>query len=528
MKTAERTPPEAAFQPRAHREVSHATLAREPAPLAHTFEAISILPRVTAGQSAGETDTNTATQVTSPVPQVVSGQEGRDTAPAGQQQAPAVEAGGAEPAQQQQQPAQPAAQTAPTLAVTPSNTLLRGDTLTATINFTPPTGSTLVVTAWTYTAGRATVTRPSRDATFNTSWSGLMAASGTLDLAYRIDQGATTGTVQHLTQDITVNDRTGAPWESSITENAEVAYAGQPSPPQRFPQLGVHETNGSTLPQVTASPITSGPNQGFTFAGSLTAGSYISQPKIHADLNNPQSAFMVFHQQAGLLFITPSGGARARVNDPALTFTISGGTSDFSVPQWEAFYKRQHFYTITYRQGRYSYTLPDAEWTLASNAVDADIQTTGTADASIRTALHLSATDGYAAPNIATRGNWTVATLLSGPRILSGTQSHEYQHAIHSHRGNYRKMMRALDPQRKSESKVFPPGQAQNYTNLISGWWRQIGNGMASHKLVDEAQSRDQETFVDDGSDMAGVNQNAAGELLGNVWNITGNNPMGN
>ncbi len=55
-------------------------------------------------------------------------------------------------------------------------------------------------------------------------------------------------------------------------------------------------------------------------------------------------------------------------------------------------------------------------------------------------------------------------------------------------------------------------------------------NGMASHKLVDETLSRDQEKFVDNGADMAGVNEDPANgnNLLGNVWNITGDDVMGN
>ncbi|HMN61876.1 MAG TPA: hypothetical protein PJ988_16005, partial [Anaerolinea sp.] len=126
--------------------------------------------------------------------------------------------------------------------------------------------------------------------------------------------------------------------------------------------------------------------------------------------------------------------------------------------------------------------------------------------------------------------SFLIFKLLAGPSILSGTQSQEYAHAVHSHRGNYRKMMRALDPQRKSENKLFNPGVTETFANTINTWWTQIGNGMASHKLVDEAQSQTQERFVDDGSDMAGVNEDPANgnALLGNVWNITGDDLMRN
>ena len=77
-------------------------------------------------------------------------------------------------------------------------------------------------------------------------------------------------------------------------------------------------------------------------------------------------------------------------------------------------------------------------------------------------------------------------------------------------------MLRALDPQRKSESKVYSPGATQDYVNTISTWWTEIANGMASHKLVDETASRTREAFVDNGTDMAGVNVDpATGNILG-------------
>ncbi len=507
--------------------------AHESAPPVHAFRQVRILPRSPEGRSAGEAGDVAIVPQTGPTPAVTMEETGSSPVPqpVPTEVPPAAtpvegEGGGAVPAQTPQQ--QPPA--APTLTFAPATTLVRGTTLTATINFTPSAGSTLTVVGWSYTAGSDVVNRPAGDPNFNSSWSGVMAVSGTLDLTYRIDQGATQGAEQHLRQAITVNDRTGTPWESSITERAEAPFSGQPSPPRIFSQLGVHQVDGTTLPRVTASAIASGPNKDFTFAASLTAGSYISQPRIHPDLTNPASAFRRFHQAAGLLFLVPPTGARVRVSDPAVTFSITGGnTRDFSVPQWEAFYKRQRFITIRYAQGGNTYTVPDAEWSLDTNARDSNITISAAADPHIRAALHLSATDPLPAPAITQRGSWDPFPLLNGAAILSGTQSHEYRHADHSHRGNYRKMMRALDPQRKSESKVYSPGTAEDFANLIQTWWTEIANGMASHKLVDEARSRTAEAFVDNGTDMAGVNVDpSTGNILGVVWNISGDAEMTN
>jgi hypothetical protein len=511
--------------------------ARDAAPLAHSLAGLSILPtRNASGHSAGETGTDAVTAVDAPVPQVAPAPpEGglTPTEPAAgptdaespvRAEGEALDTGGPLPTA----PPPPAA---PTLTLAPGATLTRGDRLTATITYTPPAGSTLAVTGWRYTAGTITVTRAAADANFNSSWAGTMVISGTIDLAYRIDQGTTQGTETHLTQAITVNDRSGAPWAASLTENAETPYGGQPSPPQRFPQLGVHETNGTTLAQVTAQAVAGGPNQGFSFAQSLQAGSYISQPKIHADLTNPRSAFRIFHQQPGLLFLVPAGGgAQVRINQPGITFTGTAASADFEVPQWETFYKAINLFSIVYSQGRRTYRLVDADWVLDNNARDANMNLTAVGDGNVRAALRLSATDALPAPTITPRGRWSIVKLLADAAILTGTQSHEYVHAVHSHRGNYRKMMRALDPQRKAESKIFPPGTTESYAATIQTWWNEIASGMSSHRLVDEAQSRTQERFVDNGSDMAGVNEDPANSnaLLGNVWNITGNNLMGN
>jgi hypothetical protein len=114
---------------------------------------------------------------------------------------------------------------------------------------------------------------------------------------------------------------------------------------------------------------------------------------------------------------------------------------------------------------------------------------------------------------------------MQAPAILTGTRSHEYVHATHSHRANFLKMMRALDPQEKIERKVGSPASPADHTAQIGTWWAEILR--PDHELVDEAASRTQEQFVAATGTMAGVNTDpGTGTFLGSVWNINGDTQM--
>lgn len=115
---------------------------------------------------------------------------------------------------------------------------------------------------------------------------------------------------------------------------------------------------------------------------------------------------------------------------------------------------------------------------------------------------------------------------MQAPAILTGTRSHEYQHARHSHRANFLAMVRALDPQRKIESTVSTPTLTVNLDNKIGTWVSEILK--PDHELVDETQSRVQEKFVAlSGVTMAGINSDpVTGAFLGTVWNISADQQM--
>jgi len=423
---------------------------------------------------------------------------------------------------------QPPATAAPTLNFgTVGATLTRGDTLIATVNFTANAGETMNVTRWRYiTTNHGTVTRPSRQSTFQSSWSGTMAVSGDLEMQYTITPaGGSAGTPQTITQAVVVNDRTGANWQSSVTNAAQGALSGKPSPPTRFSDLGHHST-GTSQPNPAQSRIADGPNRRFTYVASMAAGTYTSTPNIHPDLTATTSAFKTFHSNPSLLFLV-AGTTKTRIPNTAYSsLSTSGNTVSFSVPQWETFFKTHNFYRVRATGNNRTVTVQNAWWGLASNAESAGITITN--DAALRNALGGSSGSYNGAYSVAAtpRGSWEGYILMQAPAILTGTQRHEYVHATHSHRANFTKMVRAVDPRKVLEKKVSAPGHSFNFSRKVRTLISEILR--PNHEIVDETASATAENFVAQaGVTMADINEDpATGASLGSVWNISSNRVM--
>jgi hypothetical protein len=413
---------------------------------------------------------------------------------------------------------------APTLSFAPGATPTRGDTLTASVAFAPAAGETLTVTGWSYpTAAHGTVNRPASDPDFQTRWSGVMALSGEVVLTYTVTPaGGRAQPPQTIRGSVTVNDRTGTPWTSSVTLQPEGVLPGQPSPPRQFRQLGRHNAAAAPLPRPTTTAIPTGPNEGRTYVSSLAAGTYTSLPRIHPDLTNPASAFATFHLNPSRLYLVVAGARRLIPLTEYSGLTVAGGSLSFTVPDWETFYKRHNFYRVTATAGGREIVVPATAWRLASNAEDADVEISDLA--AVRRALGIPATQGFS-HGWTPRGTWEGFELMQAPAILAGTRSHEYGHVTHSHRANFTAMMRALDPQRKVESEVAAPSHPVDFNGRISEWWAEILR--PDHELVDEAASRAAGQFVAAGGTMAGVNTDpASGAFLGSVWSIPDDRQM--
>lgn len=416
----------------------------------------------------------------------------------------------------------------PTLNLTPGNTLNRGEDFEAAIDFQPNGCETCRVTRWRFTtAEHGTVNRPSSDSDFQDKWEGTMAVSGTLEMTYRITpEGEDEGPEVTLSEEITVEDRTGAEWESEVDEQNEEPFSAAPSPPTRYRHLGHHQAN-ITNPGPDLETISSGPNKNFRFVKTLAAGTYTSTPQIHPDLLNNTSDFYTFHLNAGILYLV-EGDTETEIPRTEYSNLVIGANSiSFDVPDWEAFYKNHDIVRVvaTTEDESESYVVPESDWELDDNAEDAGVNLTN--ETAVRNGLGIGPDEGFRY-GMETLKTYNAIKLMQSPDILTGTRSHEYAHHTHSHRANFVKMMRALDPERKIEKKVSAPGHTVNFSRLLTTWQNEIL--APDHEIVDEAESEEQEEFIAvDGETMAGINTDPdTGENLGAVWNISANRQMGN
>jgi hypothetical protein len=159
---------------------------------------------------------------------------------------------------------------------------------------------------------------------------------------------------------------------------------------------------------------------------------------------------------------------------------------------------------------------------LDANVMDANLVLTN--EAAVRAAL--GGTTDAISISASSNGSWEGFRLMPSASILSGTRSHEYMHAVHSHRANFHAMMRALDPRRLTENTVSTPSSPVVFATRINDLWTEITR--PNHELVDEAASRAAGSFVAvPGATMAGVNTDpATGASLGSVWDITHDTEM--
>lgn len=421
----------------------------------------------------------------------------------------------------------PPALAAPSLTLTPGNTLTRGDTLTAKVDFTPTAGEKLNVTGWRFTSPAGDVTRPAKDATFQKEWKGLMALSGTLELNYEVKpkgKKAVAGTP--VPMPVTVNARSGVNWTTTITDLAEVPLTGGFSPPQRAESLGQHAVPGDYPPAAQDNKIAGGPNSGFTFVELVTDRKFESQPRIHPDVTDATSAFRRFHQEAGRLYFVPRAGARILIppREYRVRSATPGAPMTFDpVGGWTAFYKRHRVYTVTFTSDGKSVVAQDNWWTLNPDAERGQLEITN--EDAVRRALDVGARapiNGVSAAN----GDWDSIVLMPSAKILPGTRSHEYVHAVHSHRANLHKIVRALDPRQILEAEVSTPQTPIVFGDVIHHLMDEIQK--PSHEIVDEAASRAARKFMPAaGMKMAAVNQDpASGAVLGALWDITNDRPL--
>jgi Domain of unknown function (DUF4157) len=419
---------------------------------------------------------------------------------------------------------------APKLVLTPGDTLTRGDTLTARVDFTPTAGERLTVNGWKYTtADGDMVSRPARDAGFQHQWQGVMAVSGNMELSYTIKpKSGAAGPPVTVTSAVTVSDRTGPDWKTTIEDVAEAPLTGGPSPPEQAEKLGLHVVPGDLDPAANHDKIAKGPNAQFEYVTLVTDRSYKSQPFVHPDVTNPDSVFRRFHRDAGRLYFVPGGNRTNRILIPLTEYRVVSATGNgmvFTVPDWNAFFKRHNILTVTCSAMGRTVTAKNEWWNLdLSHMVDGmpDGRVNLTADGARAARAALGITDRDTFENTPTaNGAWERIPLMPSGQILPRTQSHEYRHPVHSHRANVHAMVEALDPRRLLESTVATPTRPIDFRDKIHQITGEIQKPV--HELVDKAASQTAGRFVPlSGKTMAAINQDPdSGAPLGLLWDIT-------
>ena len=424
---------------------------------------------------------------------------------------------------------------APKLVLTPGDTLTRGDSLTARVDFTPTAGERLTVNGWKYTtADGDTVSRPARDAGFQHQWQGVMAVSGNMELNYTVKpkRGAAIPAAT-VTSAVTVSDRTGPDWKTTIEDVAEAPLTGVPSPPEQPHQLGLHVVPSDFEPAANHEKIAKGPNAQFEYVTQMTDRNYKSQPFVHPDVTNPDSPFRRFHRDAGRLYWVPGGNSANRILIPSTEYTVVSTTGDrmlFTVRDWDAFFKRHNVLTVTVSANGRTVTAKNEWWTLdlqhmVDGLPDGKVNLTNDGVREVSAALGITGRGTFQF-GVTFNGAWEQIPLMPSARILPGTQSHEYRHPVHSHRANVHAMVEAVDPRRLLESSVAAPSRPIDFSDKIHQLTGEIKKPV--HELVDKAASQAAGKFVAvSGKTMAEVNVDPdSGAHLGTVWDITHDHAM--
>jgi hypothetical protein len=170
-------------------------------------------------------------------------------------------------------------------------------------------------------------------------------------------------------------------------------------------------------------------------------------------------------------------------------------------------------------------TAQNGWWVLEPNAETGAVKITN--PGAVRAALQIVGSAQLDPAVVKVNGGFQGMALMPSADIPAATRSHEFTHAVHSHRANFHKIVRALDPRRVLESSVSTPSNPVTFGDKIHALLGEIRK--PNHELVDEVASTAAGTFVPvSGKTMAAVNQNpASGASLGALWDITHDRQLG-
>ncbi len=377
-----------------------------------------------------------------------------------------------------------AAAAAVTMSIAPSPPI-RG--ASATVAFNIPAGvRAFKATEWKYevshtnpgatSALTATVRRPATEAaaTFDQNWAGEMACSGVAKAKFvagavvRASGDAVVNVTLEAVDpiEVTLDVTVGPRTGSSWTATlTENAVGTFTRPIAHFEDTGHHLWVGGAWGLSAVHRVASGPNKGCQLLTSATSV-FTSTPEINTELSDATTAFSL-------------------------------------------------------AQGKAYLTSPAPVRVIPSN-----LYTVGTSGAITQTPADSIAT------HFGITGNFNVSPQCIGqPALLAGTRRHESEDpppGAASHKGNCLKALRALDPVKFAEALAEPPGASVNFNALMPERVNLVVSVAATHSVVDEATTLTAQALRFASGSILDVNANAAGTVIGPVWNPVANAQLTN
>lgn len=292
-------------------------------------------------------------------------------------------------------------------------------------------------------------------------WYGIMVTSGRVSVKWAVyDFKEAVMKTLELKLDVKVVPREEDEWKSKVTLLPDGSIAQQP---HKFSDLGIHDGR-FTYTRPTPITISEGPNSGFRFIGSPPTINFSSKGSINAHLLNSGSNFSKA-QDKGVYLTKPPP---IRIVDPNLYDLNDDLEAQIKADKDDEFHKKYGIRT-------------DEDYFLE-----------------IRRILHAD--------------------------LLTFTRRHEYAgdgNSNHSHRSNFQKAVRALDPKRYAESLVSKPKSTDDLAQMIKkrADITVSDEVLKDHYVIDEAATKKDETvrYVS-GEEIFDLNKDDKGKFAGNVW----------
>lgn len=376
------------------------------------------------------------------------------------------------------------------------------------------------------------VTRPKNDSaqTWDISWEGQMLTSGKIIVKYEIKKKVSKGKYEvkkgTLEHEVKVVARTGDAWLSTIINHDDLPTStipnnspgGKPKiPPQSFSDLGAHYPRREPpnyIPK-TINP-TRGPNRGYSIFDVLQF-EFHSDGYINDHLRDAESQFS--KAQDGNAYFTMGKSTTLHLVKSPKYYLLSG--KNVKINNLEEFYK-DHDIPVNITSPPPIRPIDKKDWTMSGSDVK----------------LVISEDDFRKKYNIGDKAckYLSESYKIKPPRILhenllKNTRRHEYAGNPNSHRANYEKLVRALDPKAYAESLISRPGTQVNLTVLLKNRLRLVDMADVKkkdlHGIVDEQATKNEKQVKFVASErIYDCNEKDNGNFDGIVWNIVNNRPF--